>query len=224
MADSNALDLKQSRKWQITINTPLEHGFSHDAIKAIMSNVKGGSLYWCMCDEEGDECETLHTHVFIFRNSPFTARQINNLFPNMHRESAFGTCKENRAYVLKDGEKFNKDENGNYDYTDKKGNRHQGINFSVTFYEFGTCPEEHQGKSSTSELVVSMIRQGMSNEDIVENLINSLDKTEFESNPTIMEFTNPLVEQFIEIQRMEREKTEVINTKNKKVLYLTESQ
>lgn len=168
MADSNALDLKQSRKWQITINNPLEHGFSHDAIKAIMSNVKGGSLYWCMCDEDGDECETLHTHVFIYRNSPFTARQINNLFPNMHRETAFGTCQENRAYVLKDGEKFNKDESGNYDYTDKKGNRHQGKNFSDTFYEFGKCPEEHQGKSSTSELVVSMIRDGMTNEDIVD--------------------------------------------------------
>lgn len=168
MADSEALDLKQSRKWQITINNPLEHDLSHDAIIALMSSVKGGSLYWCMCDEEGDECETRHTHVFIFRNSPFTARQINNLFPNMHREVAYGTCQENRAYVLKDGEKFNKDENGNYDYTDKKGKRHQGINFSDTFYEFGTCPDEHQGKSSAAEMVVNMIRLGASNEDIID--------------------------------------------------------
>ena len=81
-------------------------------------------------------------------------------------------------------------------------------------------------KNREQKIIKSFIKSKFnpSNEDIVENLINSLDKTEFESNPTIMEFTNPLVEQFIEIQRMEREKTEIINTKNKKVLYLTESQ
>ena len=81
-------------------------------------------------------------------------------------------------------------------------------------------------KNREKKIIKSFIKSKFnpSNEDIVENLINSLDKTEFESNPTIMEFTNPLVEQFIEIQRMEREKAEIINTKNKKVLYLTESQ
>ena len=168
MAEASALDLKQSRKWQITINNPLEHGFTDDSIKALMSSVRGASLYWCMCHEEGDECETDHIHVFIFRNSPFTARQINNLFPNMHRETAFGTCAENRAYVLKDGEKFNKDESGHYDYTDKKGKRHIGINHSDTFYEYGQCPDEHQGKSTTSELVLQMIKQGASNEDILD--------------------------------------------------------
>lgn len=86
----------------------------------------------------------------------------------MHRESAFGTCAENRAYVLKDGEKFNKDENGDYDYTDKSGNHHQGRNFSGTFFEWGTCPDEHQGKSSTSEIVIELIRNGASNEDIID--------------------------------------------------------
>lgn len=168
MSETSALDLKQSRKWQITINNPVEHGFTDDSIKALMSTVKGASLYWCMCHEIGDECATEHIHVFIFRNSPFTARQINNLFPNMHRETAFGTCAENRAYVLKDGEKFNKDGNGDYDYTDKSGNHHQGRNFSGTFFEWGTCPDEHQGKSSASEIVVELIRNGASNEDIID--------------------------------------------------------
>ena len=73
MSDSS-LDLVQSRKWQVTINNPTEKGFTHAAIQQIMSGVRGSSLYWCMCDEEGDECETLHTHIFIFRTSPFTAR------------------------------------------------------------------------------------------------------------------------------------------------------
>ena len=165
---SDLLDFVQSRKWQITINNPSEHGFDDDIIKEIMSSVKGKSLYWCMCHETGDECETEHIHVFIFRSSPFTARQIQNLFPNFHREKAFGTCAENRAYVLKDGDKFNKQPNGCYDYVDNSGKRHAGVNFSDTFYEFGICPDEHQGKSSASEIVVSMIRDGASNEDIVD--------------------------------------------------------
>lgn len=166
MAD--AMDLKQSRKWMVTINNPSEHGFTHERIKEIMSKVRGASLYWCMCDEEGDECETLHTHIFIYRGSPFTARQIDNLFPKMHRDNCYGTAAESRAYVLKDGDKFNKQDDGHYDYTDAAGKRHEGINHSATFEEFGTCPVEHQGKSNASVLIVDMVRDGASNREIVE--------------------------------------------------------
>ncbi len=166
MADM--MDFKQGRKWQVTINNPLEHGFTHDRIIEIMSNVRGKSLYWCMCDEEGDECETLHTHVFIYRGSPFTARQIDNLFPKMHRDACYGTCAENRAYILKDGEKFHKDETGAYSYIDSNGKHHEGVNFSNTFFEVGECPDEHQGRSSASEVVLAMIKDGYSNEDIVD--------------------------------------------------------
>lgn len=164
----DAREYKQSRKWMITINNPLEHGFTHDAIIDAMSKIRGNSLYWCMCDEEGDECETLHTHVFIYRSSPFNAKQIDNLFPNMHRDVCHGTTQENRAYVLKDGPKFNKQSDGSYTYDDAKGKRHSGINYSDTFYEFGECPEEHQGKSSSSEIVLQMIRDGHSNREIVD--------------------------------------------------------
>lgn len=179
----DALDYKQSRKWMVTINNPDEHGFTHDEIIRIMSGLRGNSLYWCMCDEEGDECETLHTHIFIYRSSPFTARQISNLFPKMHRDTCYGTPQENRAYVLKDGEKFNKQADGSYDYTDAKGKRHIGINFSDTFYECGECPEERQGKSNATEIVLQMIRDGHSNREIVDAVptaykdIEKLDRT-----------------------------------------------
>lgn len=49
-----------TRRYQLTINNPKEHGFDHDTIKAILA--KGAKLlYWCMSDEEGKE-ETYHTH------------------------------------------------------------------------------------------------------------------------------------------------------------------
>lgn len=162
------MELVQSRKWLVTINNPLEHGFDHDSIKVILSKVKGQSIYWCMCDEEGDECETLHTHIFLYRTSPFSAKTIDNLFPNMHRDQAYGTAFENRCYVLKDGDKFNKAEDGHYRYTDSNGKVHEGVNFSDTFFEYGTCPEEHQGKSSTSEIILELVRNGATNKEIVD--------------------------------------------------------
>lgn len=165
MAD---LSTVQSRKWQVTINNPDENGFYYDTIKTTLSLIRGSKLYWCFCYEEGDECKTTHVHIFLYRSSPFTAETINSLFPCCHREKAFGTCSENRAYVLKDGPKFNKDFEGNYSYTDSTGKLHEGKNFSNTFEESGPCPEEHQGKSHSAELVIDLIKRGASDEDIVD--------------------------------------------------------
>ena len=167
MSGSTAL---ASRKWQVTINNPLEKGFTHENIIEIMSGVRGRSLYWCMCDEEGDECETLHTHIFIYRRGAFTWQQINNLFPDCHRENCYGTPAENRAYVLKDGDKFNKQADGHYSYVDSNGKLHEGFNFSDTFYESGECPEEHQGKSGASDLIVGMIKDGATNDEIIDEV------------------------------------------------------
>ena len=163
----------QSRKWMITINNPLDHGFDHETIEDIMSKVKGKSLYWCMCDEEGDECETLHTHIFIYRSSPFNAKTIANMFPDCHRDRCLGTAEENRAYVLKDGDKFNKAEDGHYHYTDSKGKVHEGINFSDTFFEFGDCPEEHQGKSGAADIILDLIRNGATNKEIIDTVASA---------------------------------------------------
>lgn len=161
------LEQKQSRKWMVTINNPDVHGFTHDKICEIMSGVKGESLYWCLCDEEGDECETRHTHIFIYRSSPFTARQIDNLFPAMHRDICVGKAVECRAYILKEGDKYNKQEDGTYLYADGNGKVHSGTNFSDTFEEFGILPDEHQGRSGNADLILAMVRDGASTADIV---------------------------------------------------------
>ena len=165
-----SMDNIQSRKWMITINNPLEHGFDHSTIIDRLRTIRGKSLYWCLCDEEGDECETLHTHIFLYRSSAFTASQIDNLFPKFHRDKAYGTPQEIRAYVRKEGDKFQKDETGAYDYTDENGRRHHGINFINTFEEFGEFPQEHQGKSSASELIVALVREGASNREIIDTV------------------------------------------------------
>lgn len=163
-----AKDVASSRKWLVTINNPEEHGFTHEKIKEIMSKVRGKSLYWCMCDEEGDECETRHTHIFIYRNGAFTYLQIDALFPKMHRDNCYGSCSENRAYVLKDGPKFNKAEDGTYHYKDSKGKLHVGTNFTDTFYESGDCPVEGAASTGAADAIVTMIRDGRTTDEIID--------------------------------------------------------
>ena len=166
-----------SRKWQLTINNPLDHGMNHDSIKAIIADgVKGTTVYWCMCDEIGDECETLHTHVYIYRQGAIPFDRLKSLFPSAHIEQARGTSAENRAYVLKDGEKFNKQSDGHYYYVDSSGKHHEGTNYSNTFEEFGKLPDEHQGKSTAAETLIAMVQDGASNAEIVNALPSTYEK------------------------------------------------
>lgn len=81
----------RSRKWLITINNPTEHGFDHARIKAAVLDLPG-VLYWCMCDEQGDECETLHTHVYVVCREAVSHTQIDARFPSFHRDILLLAC------------------------------------------------------------------------------------------------------------------------------------
>lgn len=158
--------MAQSRKWQLTINNPIEKGFTHTRIKEELDSMSG-MLYWCLCDEIGEE-ETLHTHVYLVLRTPRPHTTIGNRFPGAHREIARGTSQQNRAYVLKDGETYNKQVDGGYDYTDTSNKRHSGVNYSDTFEEWGEMPQEQQGKAKAVDQMYSLIKDGASNLEIVD--------------------------------------------------------
>lgn len=149
--------MPRSRKWLITINNPVVHDFDHARIKASVLDLPS-VVYWCMCDEQGDECETLHTHVYLVSENQLTHTQIDARFPSFHRDITRGKSSENRAYVLKDGPKFNKQPDGSYSYKDTGGHLHEGINFSDTFEEGGEMPMEQQGKSRDADKIVELKR------------------------------------------------------------------
>lgn len=158
--------LPQSRKWQLTFNNPAEHGFTHDAIVEAIENL-ASVVYWCLCDEVGSE-GTYHTHLYIVFQNPKAHTVIANAFPGAHRENVKGTSQQNRDYVLKDGEKYNKQPDGSYDYVDSSGKRHQGKNHSDTFLEWGDMPREQQGKSKDVEKIYALLKDGADNLEIVE--------------------------------------------------------
>ena len=164
--------MPQSRKWQITFNNPAEHGFSHDAIVERIENL-ASVVYWCLCDEIGSE-GTYHTHLYICFQNPKLHTVIGNAFPGAHRENVKGTSQQNRDYVLKDGDKYNKQPDGSYDYVDSSGKRHTGTNFGNTFMEWGEMPREQQGKSKDVEKILALLRDGANNMEIVEQVPSAM--------------------------------------------------
>lgn len=156
-----------SRKWQLTFNNPLEHGWTHERIREVLRTFKT-ICYWCMSDEKGTEEETPHTHLFI-NLSPSNCRfsTLKSKFPGAHIEKAMGTSEENRNYVAKEG-KWKDTEKGT-------------TSIEGTFEEFGECPVEHQGKSKDVEKILDMLKDGASNLEIVDavpSAMMNIDKVE----------------------------------------------
>lgn len=151
MSDTDLLRKVQCRKWLLTINNPIEKGYSHDSIKDILSSMK--VEYWCMSDETGHE-GTFHTHIFIYRSAPIRARTLQNKFFGAHRDKGNGTCLQNRDYVFKDG-KWENSEKGTTNHRD-------------THEEFGELPIENPGARNDLMDLYDMVKDGLSNFEILE--------------------------------------------------------
>ncbi|WP_313134328.1 replication protein [Anaerocolumna sp.] len=146
----------QSRKWQLTINNPLEHGFTHEVIKDRLLTLKS-LIYWVMSDEIGEK-KTYHTHFYMAFSSAVRFSTLKNLFPPAHFEMAKGTSQANKDYVFKEG-KWAKD-------------KKKETNLPDTHEEFGEMPVERQGHRTDIEDLYDMIKDGMSNFEILETAPN----------------------------------------------------
>lgn len=145
-------DGTQNRKWQLTINNPVDKGLGHEEIREILTKWKG-LKYWCMCDEVGLE-GTYHTHIYILGKSPIPFIGVKRKFPPAHIEYGNGTNQENSDYIRKEGK--------------WKGSTKEGTNLPETFEESGDMPEEQQGKRRDLIELYDMVKSGMSNYEILE--------------------------------------------------------
>ena len=142
----------QSRKWQLTINNPQDHGMTHDVI--IDRAQKFNPDYFCMADEIG-ACGTYHTHVYLYSTSPMRFGTLKKRFPTAHIEKAIGTSQENRDYMRKEGK---------WAETAKAETRVEG-----TFKEFGVLPNEASEKSPKMAQLMQDVKDGYSTTEIIEN-------------------------------------------------------
>lgn len=155
----------QSRKWQLTINNPADKGFSHERIKQELETMKS-VIYWCMADEIGEN-QTYHTHLYLQGKGAIRFSTIKKHFEGAHFEMAKGTAMQNREYVSKTG-KWEKDK------------KHETC-VEGTFEEWGEMPVERQGARNDIADLHAMIKQGLSNYEIMEAMPEAmlqLDKIE----------------------------------------------
>lgn len=159
-------DNARSRKWQLTINNPLDHGFDHENIRFQLSKFKN-LVYWCLCDETGEE-GTYHTHIYIQCSEAVRFATVKKRFPKAHLEYVRGTAQENRDYIRKEGK---------YLGTVKAETNH--IN---TFEEDGELPiERGYNKANEYADLLDMMKEGMSIYQIIEECpqyLLQLDKLE----------------------------------------------
>jgi len=139
------------RKYQITINNPIDHGFSHEVIRTTLAGFSG-CVYWCLCDEIGEQ-GTFHTHVYIALRNPAEFSTMQQRFYGAHIEAARGSHGENRDYIRKEG-KWREDA------------KHD-TNLPDTFEESGELPPENGKREQQSEQVLAMLSEGASNTEIV---------------------------------------------------------
>lgn len=141
----------RSRKYQLTINNPVEKGYTHEKIRSILA--ENPPVYYCMCDETGEN-GTPHTHIYVcYRNAVYFS-SMKKRFEGAHIETALGSSQENRDYIRKEGV---------YANSPKKETNH-----IETFEEFGEMPLDKAAKNETvSEQVLQMIADGCSNAEIL---------------------------------------------------------
>lgn len=141
---------KQSYMYQLTINNPIEKGYTHDNIKSKIIDNFRTITYFCMVDEMG---ATFHTHIFIVFTSRVRWSKIKRHFSDVHIEACKGSVSDNILYIKKEGKWLDDLKN------DQK--------IDDSFEEFGTPPPDSKGKRSDLSELYRMIQDNMSNSEII---------------------------------------------------------
>ena len=142
----------QSRKWALVINNPSEAGLDHSTMTKILQ--KFAPAYYCMADEIATT-GTYHTHIFLYAPSPIRFSTIKARFPTAHIEKAYGSARDNRAYIRKEGK---------WADTEKSETSVPG-----TFEEWGDLPAEKEEQTPQMFRLVQNIRAGMSTTEIIDD-------------------------------------------------------
>ena len=142
----------KSRKWALVINNPQEAGLDHSTITEILHRF--APTYFCMADEIATT-GTYHTHIFLYAVSAIRFSTLKGRFPTAHMEKAYGSARDNRAYIRKEGK---------WAETDKAE-----TSVPETFEEWGDLPAEKEEESPKMFRLVQNIRAGMSTMEIIED-------------------------------------------------------
>ena len=141
----------QSRSWTLCFNNIEETGYNLEKICQIISTDFPSLRYYCASEEIGLEEKKLHAHAYIYTANPIRFSTIKGKFPDsdVHVEESYGSPVQNREYVFK---------NGKWAEDCKADTRIDGRQF-----EWGYLPQGKCGGNSDEELLISAIKNGWSN-------------------------------------------------------------
>lgn len=145
-----AMSSIQRHYYQITINSPVEHGFPHEAIKKTLVENFPTLKFFCMGDEMGTN---YHTHIYVVFTSRVRLSTVKKAFPCAHIEEAKGTPQQNVDYILK-GAKW-------------VGTEKAETQIPGTYEEWGDFPTQ-AGHDPQWENLYRMIDEGMSPAEIIQ--------------------------------------------------------
>lgn len=141
----------QSNRYQLTINAPIEKGYSHEHIFEIFRNNFKTLIYIALADEQGTQ---FHTHIFVVFSSRVRFSMIKRYFPEAHIEKCRGSNSDNVNYIKKTG-KWELDET-------KQETKIEG-----SFEEYGTPPPDSKGRRYDMSELYQMILDNMTNAEII---------------------------------------------------------
>lgn len=150
MSDNKCRNDTQCRKWQITINNPIDKGFTHEKIARELQGLKS-IVYYCMADESG---QTHHTHIYCAFSSAVRFSTLKARFEGGHIEAARGSSTQNKDYISKTG-KWESD-------------RKHGTRIPGTFEEWGEIPVDQQGQRTDLADLYEMVKGGATDVEILE--------------------------------------------------------
>ena len=91
-------NVQKLRRWQITINNPIDKGWTHESLKSVLQEMS--VVYWCMADEQAS---TFHTHIYVVFKNQVRLETMCNKFKGGHFDVCEGNSRQNRDYVFKEG-------------------------------------------------------------------------------------------------------------------------
>ncbi len=136
--------------YQLTINAPIEKGYTHQHILDVFRNQFKTLIYLCMADEQGTQ---FHTHIFVVFASRVRFSMLKRYLPESHIEKCKGSVSDNVNYIMKTGK---------WENTVKQEKRIDG-----TFEEYGTQPPDSRGKRSDMSELYQMVLDNMTNAEIL---------------------------------------------------------
>ncbi len=127
-----------------------------------------------MCDETGEQ-GTPHTHLYVVFKNSVMFDTMQKRFYGAHIETANGTSQENRDYVHKEG-KWLEDA------------KHE-TSHPETFEEWGELPLDRSAKESQAEHIMTMVRDGKSNAEILTAMPTAYSKLNYieQARQTLLE-------------------------------------